>query len=104
MKKLTQKVTRAESDLGEFISSWRRLLGLTAAQVANRADIAPSTYSKIENGSLNVSTESFLSVCSSLGILDKLLDALDPYNSDLGRIRADQALPKRIRQKKTALS
>jgi len=33
-----------------------------------------------------------------LGQLDRLVEALDPYGTDLGRARADQVLPTRVRQ------
>jgi hypothetical protein len=32
-----------------------------------------------------------------LGVLDLLVPALDPYETELGRARADQALPQRVR-------
>jgi hypothetical protein len=37
-------------------------------------------------------------VLRALGLLEKVATATDPYESDLGRARADQILPKRIRQ------
>jgi hypothetical protein len=42
--------------------------------------------------------QAFLSVARALGVLDAVVTALDPYETDLGRARADEALPKRVRQ------
>jgi transcriptional regulator with XRE-family HTH domain len=100
MQTLILDIQKVYKELGDSISGWRKLLGLTAAQVADRADIAKSTYSKIENGNMNVNATALLGVLRSLGLLNKVAEAVDPYNSDLGRIRADQQLPKRIRRKK----
>ncbi len=41
-----------------------------------------------------------LRVCQGVGMLDKISEAVDPYETDLGRIRADQALPQRVRKPK----
>jgi transcriptional regulator with XRE-family HTH domain len=100
MKSINYDIRDAQKELGEYLSGWRRLLGITSAQVADRAGIARSTYSKIENGSLNVSALALLNVLRALGLLDKTLEAIDPYNSDLGRMQADQQLPKRVRHRK----
>ena len=40
-----------------------------------------------------------LSVIRVLGLSSKLLTALDPYESDLGRASADRALPQRVRRR-----
>ena len=95
---LSDDIERSAQQLGENIRTWRRLLGLKAEQVAERADISLATYSKIENGHQGVSLSKFLAVLRALGLLQKIEIATDPYESDLGRARADQHLPKRVRQ------
>jgi transcriptional regulator with XRE-family HTH domain len=75
----------------------RRLLNLPAEVVAERAGISTSTLTRIESGSPGVALGAALSVARVLTLLDPLLDATDPYSTDLGRMRADQLLPKRIR-------
>jgi hypothetical protein len=42
--------------------------------------------------------QAFLSVARAFGVLDAVVTALDPYETDLGRARAEEALPKRVRQ------
>jgi transcriptional regulator with XRE-family HTH domain len=95
---LTDDVEATAAQLGENIRTWRKLLGLQAKQVAQRANVSLVTYSKIENGYQGVSLAKFLAVLRALGLLERIEIATDPYESDLGRARADQALPKRIRQ------
>jgi hypothetical protein len=40
----------------------------------------------------------FLNVARALGILERLVTAVDPYETPFGRARADEALPKRVRR------
>jgi transcriptional regulator with XRE-family HTH domain len=92
------RVRTAARDIAEQLVSWRKLLGLTAEQLAERAGIARGTLRKLEQGDPGVSVEAFLSVARSLGILDKIVIATDPYETDVGRARADEVLPKRVRR------
>jgi len=97
MKNLTPKVEEAFAEAGEHLRAWRKLYALKAAQVAGRAGIAPGTLRKIENGDPSVSVGAFLEVVRSLGLLDNVTASLDPLNSDLGRARMSEHLPKRVR-------
>jgi len=87
----------ATASIGEQVAAWRKLLGLTAAQVADRAGIARGTLTRIEHGDGGASLSAFLSVANALGQLDRVVDATDPYETDLGRARADEILPQRVR-------
>jgi transcriptional regulator with XRE-family HTH domain len=82
--------------MGEDLGTWRRLRRLTAAQVADRAGVSRQTVMRLENGA-GVSMESLLRVARALGVLDALVSALDPYETDVGRLRAEEALPQRVR-------
>jgi transcriptional regulator with XRE-family HTH domain len=84
--------------LGEHVSAWRKLQRLTAAQVAERAGISRDTLRTIEQGKGTASTENLLRVLRILGILDSVLDAADPYQTDVGKLRVDEILPKRVRE------
>ncbi|APE33973.1 transcriptional regulator [Nocardia mangyaensis] len=98
MKRPTSPVVmRSAKQLGEYLANWRKLQGLTAEQVAQRANITRTTLRSVENGGLGVTMETYLSVLHALGILRDAVNAIDPYESDLGRARADQILPKRVR-------
>ena len=91
-------VRRALSELAEDIRTWRRLRNLTMEQVAERAGVSRSVVSNLENGG-GATLENTLRVARALGILDVLASALDPYRSDVGRLRAEEALPKRVRRR-----
>jgi len=90
-------VTAAASEIGAHLATWRKLQRLTAQQLAERAGIARSTLSKLENGDSSVGFDVVLRVARALGVLQRLEDALDPLETDLGRARADERLPKRVR-------
>src|SRR5580658_8572961 len=90
-------VERALRVLGEHVSNWRKLNRLTAAQVAERANVSRETLRAIEQGKGTASTENLLRVLRILGILDGLVAAADPYQTDIGRLRAEEILPKRVR-------
>jgi transcriptional regulator with XRE-family HTH domain len=87
---------RARRQLSEYVTTWRKLQNLTAGQVAERAGISLSTYSRLENDG-DVRLSAFMDVARALGVLGTFVESLDPYESDLGRARSDQQLPKRVR-------
>lgn len=92
------RVRSAATDFGAHLSNWRKLQRLTAVQVAAKAGISRGTLAKIEGGDAGVAFESVLRVANALGVLEELVRAVDPYETDLGRARADEALPKRVRR------
>jgi transcriptional regulator with XRE-family HTH domain len=92
-----QAVLRALRVLGTHVSNSRKLQRLTAAQVAERAGISRDTLRAIEQGKGTSSTESLLRVLRILGILDAVMASADPYQTDVGRLRADELLPRRVR-------
>lgn len=89
-------VTRSLRRLGEDLGTWRRLRRLTAAEVADRAGVGVNTVLRLEKGE-GATLENTLRVARALGVLASLTDALDPYATDVGRLRADEALPQRVR-------
>ena len=84
--------------LGNAVATWRKLQNLTQAQLADRAGITRMTVVRLESGDGGVSSENLFRVLRSLGLLEQLAQALDPYQSDLGRVRADDRLPQRVRR------
>src|SRR5690348_3417865 len=91
------RTRRAGVTVGEHLTTWRKLVGLTTDQLADRAGISRSTLYRLERGDTTVSLATLLNVARALGQLDRLVEVLDPYESDLGRARADQQLPQRVR-------
>lgn len=96
-KPLPPAIRRANRQLAADLKTWRKLRGLTQTQLADRAGISRAALSRLEHGEEGVSLESFMRVLRALGILETLTRALDPYESDVGRLRSDEELPKRIR-------
>jgi transcriptional regulator with XRE-family HTH domain len=94
---VSQKVKTANRDIGDQLRTWRKLSHLTMQQVADRAGIARSTLQRIENGDGGVNFQAVLSTARALGILDEIVRATDPYETEFGRARADLTLPKRVR-------
>lgn len=93
-----RRTVAAGAKLGEQLRLWRKLLGLPAQVVAERAGISRSTLTRLEHGDIRVGLDSFLNVAAALGILDQVVTATDPYETDFGRARADQQLPQRVRR------
>lgn len=93
------KTRFAAKHIGEYVATWRKLHGLTAEQVSQRAGISRPTLRKVESGDPTVTLESFLNVLRALGRLDSVVQALDPYETALGRARADLELPQRVRRR-----
>jgi transcriptional regulator with XRE-family HTH domain len=89
-------VTNGLRRIGEQLATWRRLRRLTAAQVADRAGLSRHTVMRLENGE-GASLENMLRIARALGVLDSLVAALDPYATDVGRLRSEEALPERVR-------
>lgn len=91
------KIDRQIAHFGEHVRGWRMVLGLTAQQVAERADITRDTLRKIESGNANVSFSSVAQVLRALGVLDQAVGAIDPLNSDIGKLRAGNLTKRRAR-------
>ena len=91
-------VSRALRQLGEQVATWRKLQGLSTTILAERAGIARGTLRSIENGSGTASTENLFRVLRAIGVSDRVIEAVDPYSTDVGKLRADEKLPLRVRR------
>jgi transcriptional regulator with XRE-family HTH domain len=99
-KAIPGPVRRALRSLGEEVVTWRKLRGLTQTQLADRSGVSRNTLNRLERGDGGISTANLLRILRGLGILDNLSQALDPYESDIGRLRSDEQLPERVRPRK----
>lgn len=95
-KTVPRPVARALRQMGQDLRTWRVLQRLTAEQVADRAGVDRKTVLNLENGE-RATLENTLRVARALGLLDQLVASVDPYESDVGRLRADEALPTRVK-------
>lgn len=101
-KRLPPAVARSMRELADDLTTWRKLRGLTQAQLADRAGISRDTLTRLEGGTGGVGLETLLRVLRALGLLDTLAEAFDPHRSDVGRMRADEELPRRVRPRRLA--
>lgn len=97
MRPIPARTRLSAQRIGSQLSTWRRLQHLTTQQVAERAGISRGTLRRLEYGETSVGLDVFLNVARALGVLDRIVEAVDPYETDLGRARADEQLPKRVR-------
>jgi transcriptional regulator with XRE-family HTH domain len=97
---LPPQVRRSLQQVADDLTTWRKLRGLTQAQLADRSGVHRDTISRLERGDGGVSLENVLRVLRGLGVIEGVTQALDPYESDVGRLRADEQLPRRVRPKK----
>lgn len=93
-------VSRALRAIADHLVTWRKLRGLTQVQVAERAGVSAGTLRRLEDGDGGISLENLLGILRALGLLESLPRALDPYETDLGRLRAEEQLPQRVRPRK----
>ncbi|SRR5258705_615413 len=90
-------VQRSLRELAGHVRTWRKLRGLTQGQLADRAGVGRMTINRLENGDGAVSIETLLRTLHSLGVIESMNRALDPYENDLGRLRSEDRLPNRVR-------
>jgi transcriptional regulator with XRE-family HTH domain len=92
-------VSRALRDVAGHLATWRKLRGLTQAQVADRAGVSVNTVRRLEDADGGIALENLLRILRALGILEAAPRALDPYETDIGRMRSEEQLPQRVRPK-----
>lgn len=89
-------VKRSLRIIGQNLATQRKLLGLTARMVAERAGTTPPTISKLENGE-GTTLEITLRVLRVLGLMDGVVAATDPFATERGRMMIGEKLPERVR-------
>ena len=90
-------VSRAQRHIAANLDLARRQQRITMEVLADRAGISVPTLRRLLNegaGSLNT----YLRVVRVLGLLDATVEASDPLNTAIGRLRADEDTPKRVRR------
>lgn len=84
------------SDKLPILDLARRQQRIPVALLAERAGLSMPTVTKMLRTG-NGSFENFLRIARLLGLLDGVQQATDPLNTDIGKLRADEDTPKRIR-------
>lgn len=96
------QVRRALRTVAGDLVVWRKLAGLTQVQLADRAGVSTSTVRRLEGADGGVALENLLRILRALGALNGVSRALDPYETDVGRLRSDEQLPQRVRPRDLA--
>lgn len=97
-------VRRALREVADDVLVWRKLRGLTQVQLADRAGVSANTVRRLEDGDGGIALGNVLRILRALGILENVPRALDPYETDVGRLRSDEHLPQRVRPKNLTVS
>lgn len=93
-------ISSAAKEIGENCASWRKMYDITQAELAERCRVSRETISRLENGDGSVSFYTVLEVVQKFGILDKVQESTNPYNTRFGIARADRALGERVVHKR----
>ena len=68
--------------IGNKLLVFRKRMGLTQAEVAEKADVADRTYADIERGTVNMRIDTILKICEVLHITpDEILTEDSPDNT-----------------------
>jgi len=93
-------LTRDMRHMGENLRAWRKIHGLTAEMVAQRARVSRDTLRAIENGH-STSSENLLAVMQVVGVIHSVVDATNPVNDDFGVRNLQRTHHQRVRQPRT---
>lgn len=83
---------RLLQEFGTHIRRWRKVNNMSASDVADRAFVTRETLRNIESGTGAPRMDSLFAILAVIGIADAVVDAANPYNSDVARVRIDEIL------------
>ncbi len=89
-------INRNLRELGNNCAIQRKLLELTLADVATRADVSINTVRSVEAGK-PVRSDCLFAILNILQLLKPVVEASNPYATALGLARAHMTLPQRVR-------
>lgn len=90
-------VSHAMRAIADNLSLARRQQRIGIDLLANRTNLSAPTVSKMLNSGTG-SLENFLRIARALGLLDGVVDATNPLNTGIGRARAEEDTPLRVRK------
>lgn len=90
-------VARSMRDIAANLDLARRQQRITVDLLAQRANLSVPTVRSILNEGKGT-FENFLRVARILGLLETVVVGTDPLNTPIGRVRADQDAPLRVRR------
>ncbi|KQU00621.1 helix-turn-helix domain-containing protein [Sanguibacter sp. Leaf3] len=99
MKVSSVRTSRDLRDLGENLATMRKVQGLTAELLAERAGVTRGTLRSIERGEGTAQLGNVMAVLRVLGLSPAVIAATDPMSTELGRARVAEGLPRRVRMR-----
>ena len=90
-------VSRAQREIAAHLDLARRQQRVTVELLADRAGISVPTLRKLLREGAG-SLENYLRVARVLGLLNTAVAGVDPLNTPIGRLRADEDTPRRVRR------
>lgn len=97
MRVASSRTQRDLRVLGEHVAAMRKIQGLTAQILADRAGITRTTLRNIERGEGSPRVEAVLAVLRVLGLSTQVVAAADPFTTEIGRLHAGRAARQRVR-------
>ena len=98
---LPAAATRALAKLGRDISLARRRRRLSQASLAQRSGIGLNTLRRLEKGEPGCSIEQLARVLHVFGEIERLERLLDTGEDTVGLLMSDEALPQRVRSRRS---
>ncbi len=89
---------KSSERIGDHLSTWRRIEGITARELAERAGVSVDTIRRLEHGDPSVGLGKVLAVSRVVGILSQVEESFDPASTERGRLRLQESVPKRVRR------
>lgn len=87
---------RAQKEIAANLDLARRQQRVPMSLLAERANLSEPTVGKLLREGKGT-FENFLRVARILGLMDGVVQATDPLNTPIGKLRADDDTPKRVR-------
>lgn len=91
-------IAKSSEHIGSHLSTWRRIEGITARELAERAGVSADTIRRLEHGDPSIGLGKVLAVARVVGILSQVEESFDPASTERGRLRLKESLPKRVRR------
>lgn len=101
---LSPQVQRAIKKLGDDLQVARKKRRLSQRDMAARMGVSLDTLGRMERGEPGISIGTLAMAFMTLGSLHRFSEVMDPGADDIGLLREQSDLPKRIRKKKTSNS
>lgn len=96
--RISPVIAKSSERIGNHLSTWRRIEGITARELAERAGVSVDTVSRLEHGDPSIGLGKVLAVSRVVGILSEVEESFDPASTERGRLRLVASVPKRVRK------